>query len=71
VGIYSTNKQPGPAQMGHNKTVNMDYIIFIMIAAAASIAGTIALQLVCNKLDSILLRRETESLRQQFNFNEK
>ncbi len=57
--------------MGHIQTVNMDYIIFIMIAAAASIAATIALQLVCNKLDAILLRRETESLRQQFNFNEK
>ena len=49
----------------------MDYILFITIAAAASIAITIALQLACNKLDATLLRREIKSLRKQFDFTEK
>ena len=54
--------------MGHNQTVHMDYIIFIMIAAVASIVATLVLTLACNRLDKTLLEMELQSLRDDFNF---
>jgi hypothetical protein len=47
----------------------MEYLIFIIAAAAMSIIATLLLHYGCYKLDQVLLRREIESLRAEFDFN--
>jgi len=49
----------------------MEYLIFIIAAAVMSIIATLLLQYSCYRLDQVLLRREIESLRAEFDFQNK
>jgi len=49
----------------------MEYLIFVIAAAVMSIIATLVLHYGCYKLDQVLLRREIESLRAEFDFQNK
>ncbi len=49
----------------------MEYLIFVIAAAVMSIIATLILHYGCYRLDQVLLRREIESLRAEFDFQNK